>query len=328
MTLYAVALELTLILAAWLAIGAWQRQENVPGRLTYAGAAVAIIFWVAGELIELRGETYLLARRVRMIGVLALTPLWFGVAAHAVRLPLIRRTPWIPLLLLVPMVPLYGLMYAGPWSMLFVPATEAPSVEVGPLLWWFLAYAWLLALAGCVVLLRGAWQADTPALRRERLKLLVSVVAPLVANATAVWALYHTGRTGLDITPLMIAVTLIAFRRAILSGGLLDVLPVAQRDIIQHLPFGVVLADDQGTVIDVNPAAEALLGTARMDALGRGLEAVISRAPLEVRIEISNVRGRNGHLARFALLEAPKAPAPKAPKPAAPAPAAPIAAAG
>jgi len=328
MSLYAVALELTLILAAWLAIGAWQRQENVPGRLTYAGAAVAIIFWVAGELIEVRGETYLLARRVRTLGVLAVTPLWFGVAAHAVRLPLIRRTPWIPLLLMVPMVPLYALMFAGPWSMLFIPATDAPSVEVGPLLWWFLAYAWALSLAGCAVLVQGAWRADTPALRRERLKLGASVVAPLVANGMAVWALYRTGRTGVDITPLMIAVTLIAFRRSILSGGLLDVLPVAQRDIIQHLPFGVVLADDQGTVIDVNPAAEALLGTPRMEALGRGLEAVISRAPLEVRIEISNVRGRNGHLARFALLEAPKAPAPERARRPEPERAAPIAAAG
>jgi PAS domain-containing protein len=112
------------------------------------------------------------------------------------------------------------------------------------------------------------------------------------------------------MTPLMIAVTLIAFRRSILSGGVLDVLPVAQRDIIQHLPFGVVLADDRGAVIDMNPAAEELLNVGRIDALGRALDAVISRAPLEVRIEISSVRGRGGEQARFALLEAPKGPAP------------------
>lgn len=310
MTPYTLALELTLILAAWLAIGAWQREHDIPGRLTYAAAALSVALWVGGELIEQRGETYLLARRVRMIGVLMLPPLWFGVAAHAVKLPLIRRTPWIPLVLMVPAAPLYALLYAGPWSMLFIPATDAQHVEVGPLLWWFLGYAWLLILAGVGVMVRGAWQSDARDLRSERLRMAGSVLAPLAANAVAISSLAETGRTGPDFTPLMIAVTLIAFRRSILSGGILDVLPVAQRDIIQHLPFGVVLGDGQGVVIDVNPAAEELLGIPRVDALGRALEAVISRAPLDVRIEVSSVRGRGGESARFALLEAPKTPAP------------------
>lgn len=310
MTPYTLALELTLILAAWLAIGAWQRDRSVQGRLTYAAAAMAVVFWVAGDLIMLRGETPLLARRVRTLGELAIAPLWIGVAAHAVKLPFIRRTPWIPLLLMVPLAPLYALLYAGPWSMLYIPATDAPIVTMGPLVWWVIAYAWALTLTGCGVLLRGAWQADTRELRRDRVIMALSVLVPLAASGVSSWSLAQTGRSPFDPTPVAVAVTLIAFRRSILSGGLLDVLPVAQRDIIPHLPFGVVLADGQGAVIDVNPAAEELLGVPRLEALGRALEAVISRAPLEVRIEISNVRGRSGESARFALLEAPKAPAP------------------
>ena len=50
MTLYSLALELTLILATWLAIGAWQRDRNVPGRITYAAASVSVMLWVAGAL--------------------------------------------------------------------------------------------------------------------------------------------------------------------------------------------------------------------------------------------------------------------------------------
>jgi PAS domain-containing protein len=311
MTPYTLALELTLMLATWLAIGAWQRERGIPGRVTYGAAALAVVAWLAGELIEMRGEMPLLARRIRTVGVLTLPPLWFGVAAHAVKLPLIRRTPWIPLILMVPMVPLYALLYAGPWSVLFIPATDAIQVDVGPLMWWYIAYAWTLVVVGVAVLLQGAWRADSVELRRERLKMALSVIAPLLANGLAVWNLSQSGRTGLDVTPLMIAVTLIAFRRSILSGGLLDVLPVAQRDIIQHLPFGVVLADGHGAVIDMNPAAEELLEVSRVEALGRALDAVISRAPLEVRIEISTVQGRGGESARFALLEAPKAPAPR-----------------
>jgi PAS domain-containing protein len=311
MTPYTLALEFTLILAVWLAIGAWQREHDIPGRLTYAVTALAVAIWVGGELLEFRAETYLLARRVRILGSLAVGPLWFGVAAHAVKLPLIRRTPWIPLVLMVPLVPLYALMFAGPWSVLFIPASEAQHVEVGPLMWWSLGYGWLLVLSGVFVLLRGAAQAEDAELRADRFKMALSVLVPLVGNALAAWDVARTGRTGFDPTPLLVVVTLIAFRRSILSGGVLDVLPVAQRDIIQHLPFGVVLADDRGAVIDMNPAAEELLDVPRMEALGRALEAVISRAPLEVRIEVSNVRGRSGESARFVLLEAPKAPAPR-----------------
>jgi len=306
MTLYTLALELTLVLAAWLAIGAWQRESDIPGRLIYALASLGMAVWVGGELIEYRAETYQLARRVRFVGLLAVPPLWFGVAAHAVKLPLVRRTPWIPAVLALPMVPLYALLYAGPWSVLYIPATDAPHVEPGPLVWWSVSYAWVLVVAGVVILLRGAWQAEDAALRRERIKMALSVLAPLIANLVSVWELAQTGKTGPDYTPLALVVTLVAFRRSILSGGVLDVLPVAQRDIIQHLSFGVVLADHRGAVIDMNPAAEELLEVARIDALGRAMEAVISRAPLDVRIEISNVRGRGGESARFALLEAPK----------------------
>ena len=41
------------------------------------------------------------------------------------------------------------------------------------------------------------------------------------------------------------------------SGGILQALPVSQHDLIEHLPFGVLLTDRRGTVIDVNPAAAA-----------------------------------------------------------------------
>jgi PAS domain-containing protein len=308
MTPYALALELTLILAAWLAIGAWQRDRHVPGRLTFAGAALAVALWCAGELIEARADAFLVGRRVRMLGVLTIAPLWFGVAAHAVRLDLVRRTPWIPLALLTPVVPLYALLFMGPWSLLFVPAVEAEQVRVGPLLWWFLGYAWLLVTVGLALVVRGALRAEDPALRRERLAMAAGVLVPMTGNAVAVWSLARTGHTGLDLTAPLMTFTLIAFRRSILSGGVLDVLPLAQRDIIQHLPFGVVLADGQGTVLDLNPAAEDLLEVTRMEATGRALEAVIARAPLEVRIEVSTVRGRGGETARFALIEAPKAP--------------------
>lgn len=309
MTPYVLCLELTLILAAWLGIGAWQRDANVPGRLTYAAASLAVVLWCAGDLIDARGEdAYLLGRRVRTVGVLALTPLWLGVAAHAVKLELIRRNSWLPAALMVPPMLLYPLLFAGPWSVLFIPAVNQLEVEVGPLFWVFLVYAYVMVIGGFGFLAWGAATAREPEVRRQRLLMALAVTVPFGANVLAVWPTVQDGISKHDPTAMLIGVTLIAFRRSIFSGGVLDVVPLAQRDIIHHLPFGVVLANGQGTVLDVNPAGEELLQIAREDAMGRALEAVISHAPLELRIEVSTVQGRGGESARFALIEAPKTP--------------------
>ena len=39
-----------------------------------------------------------------------------------------------------------------------------------------------------------------------------------------------------------------------------EALPITRRDVIEHLPDGVVLADAAGAILDLNPAAEAILG--------------------------------------------------------------------
>ena len=94
-------------------------------------------------------------------------------------------------------------------------------------------------------------------------------------------------------------------RRALLPGGLLDVLPIAQHDLIDHLPFGVVLSDPRGLVLDLNAVAARGLVISRLGALGRTLDAVLGNAPPGTGMEISLLELRGGTQVRLTVLSFP-----------------------
>jgi PAS domain-containing protein len=128
-------------------------------------------------------------------------------------------------------------------------------------------------------------------------------LVPVIGNAC--WI--ATGRTWpIDPSPLLLAVALLGLRSAVFSGGILQALPVSQHDLIEHLPFGVLLTDRRGTVIDVNPAAERRLGIAEIHALGRNLESVMATADAALQIESVPVRSGGREAGHLVLLDPPR----------------------
>jgi PAS domain-containing protein len=131
----------------------------------------------------------------------------------------------------------------------------------------------------------------------------VTGLVPVLGNAAWIAA----GRSWpIDPSPLLLAVALLALRSAIFSGGILQALPVSQHDLIEHLPFGVLLTDRRGTVIDVNPAAQQRLGIAEARALGRDLDAVLARADAALRVESVPVRTGGREAGQLVLLDPPR----------------------
>jgi PAS domain S-box-containing protein len=73
----------------------------------------------------------------------------------------------------------------------------------------------------------------------------------------------------LDFTSLMYAIALFRFR-------LFDVVPVARETVIDRMRDGMVVLDALDRLVDLNPAAEQLLGILKTKALGRGAAALLS----------------------------------------------------
>jgi PAS domain-containing protein len=238
-----------------------------------------------------------------VLGILALPPLWLAAAARVGELDLARRVPWFPAVLIAPHLAIYSLLWAGVWSSLFVSYGPDGTQMPGPL--WLVSWAYSLVIAttGSIVFI---W-AGIKRRRVPHARWLVGVGAmglvPVLGNAAWIAA----GRTWpVDPSPLLLAFTLLALRSAVFSGGILQALPVSQHDLIEHLPFGVLLTDRRGTVIDVNPAAQRRLGISEKQALGRNLESVLAQADAALRFESAPVRSAGREAGQLVLLDPPR----------------------
>lgn len=304
MLLYSVGLELTMLLTFWVCLGVWQRDSSTPGRSTFAALCMSALLWCGGELASVRGlAEEFVSDRVLYAGVLSLPPLWLGLAGHATRQPLARRVPWFPLALMAPNLCLFALLFAGPWSSLFL-TTRVGVDDYGPLWRVAMAYNYGLILIGSGIFVHSALRWKMPGRWTRRLAVGVAPLVPLAGNAAYI---SHGMSWPVDPTPLLFSVALLALRGAIFSGALFQALPVSQHDLIEQLPLGVVLTDRAGVVIDVNPAAERRLGISEASAVGRALDAILSEARDDVNAEVSPIFSNEREAGQLVLIDPPGA---------------------
>jgi PAS domain-containing protein len=296
---YGLLIEATAVLGLWLALVAAQRGRGTPGRNCFVGLCGALVLWCAGTLLA---ERQILGSfdgaQLRLAGILAVAPLWLGLAAHAARLPLARRLPWFPVVLLAPALALQASLHLGPWSELFVGPRGATGLDAGPLWNVHAGYAALLTLGGSTVLAVHALRPGESHALRWRVAVGAGAALGLLALALHLRA----GPADGVGAPLLLAAALVALRVALFHGGLFDVVPVDQRDLIHQLPVGLVLADAAEIVVDVNSAAEEALGIPRAEAVGRTLEAVLRHLPGQVPVEIHPYVAGGRLRASFALI--------------------------
>jgi len=267
-------LEMILLLACAMALGAWQRDPSTTGRLTFLFLCLSVGAVTLGEILAVRGLTSeLVADRVKYAGLLALPHLWLGFAAHVAGLDVARRIPWFPVLLLLPAALLFALMFDDRYGVLFLVTIEGGDDLHGPLWWANLLYAQSLAVVGSTVLGATALRARLPGQSLRRILLAVASIVPVLGNA-----LYVSGWLAwpYDPTPLMLGFTLLTMRSAVFQGGLVEPLPISQRELMHQLPLGIVLTDHGGTIVEMSDVAGNRLGVFEQFALGRSLDEVLA----------------------------------------------------
>lgn len=296
---YSVALELNCVLILWIGLSVWQRDRGAPGGRWFAALTGAALIWSLGELLYVRGLlTPWQCAAVTYLGICTVAPLFVGLAAHAAATSLARRMPWFPLALCVPGLLLYSFLFLGPWGGLFL-SFHGSQVSHGPLFWVYLVYSYSLALACVVLLVLAAMRWPRDGLLRRVVALSLAVLVPLLGNFAY---LRFEWFFPLDPTPLLMGAAAVALRAAVFRGGLLDVLPIGDQSLVEHLPVGLLLADDRGGVIEANPAALDWLGMSREQALGRSLEALLATLPPGVDVHTTRFSLNRSHDLSCAVL--------------------------
>lgn len=210
-------------------------------------------------------------------------------------------------LILVWTDPFHHLVYAS-WRLVDGNAFPIRVFTPGILWWVFVVYYYLLMVAFTLILVHVLQTSEG----------IYRTQAGLFLTGTAiVWfvhAVYISGNSpvpNMDISPLafvmMAAIMFIGFFRY----NLLDLLPIARKNIFAGLRTSVLVLDANNHLLDLNPAAETLLGFRGAKSYGRDIEQLLEHQPELLQVLRENTpadlpldyRNRRRHFAiRFSKL--------------------------
>ena len=153
-------------------------------------------------------------------------------------------------------------------------SSETALEQAGPLFWAYQLWSNAVAVLGLAICLSTAWHTPSPSERRRMLLLCFGALFPLVAHIAH---MANALPTAYPLTPAALAITSLCVVAAISRYKLLDVQPIARRDVLEASSDGVIVADVDGFVVDLNPAAAELLGASRSECCGRPIDEVVKR---------------------------------------------------
>jgi PAS domain S-box-containing protein len=251
-----------------------QREKNELHWLLLALLA-SLVLWTSGAILRFSApDTPALARslHVLFLGLFLTPPLWLLVAARYARAKAFARRWGLELLL--PSLLTYLAFLSNDRHHLVLRELSFAAFErgglawAGPVFWAFIAWAYACVFAGMLLYLKAARSLTVEDARPRAVLLAVASVIPLAASAIYLFRLLPVT---FDLTPSGLAISLVLICVAIFRYQLLESLPLARRDVIENLHDGVLMTSVGGVILDLNPAAERLLGHSRAALRGRPL---------------------------------------------------------
>ncbi len=317
-TPYVIPLVIAAAVSAVVARMAWRRRR-VPGATSLFLLMLVLVEWSLVNVLELGSpelEVKLFWANLEYLGIVMVPVVWVVFALQYSGREKHLRYRNLALLLIIPVITLFlvwtnnlhGLMRynvrldrSGPFLVV--------AKTYGLWFWVNAAYSYGLILVGTVVLLQLLFR--PPRLYRgQAVAVLIGALAPWVGNV-----LYISGFSpirGLDITPCAFAITGLAIVWGLFRFRLLDIVPIAREAVIEGMGDGVVVLDAQSRIVDVNPAAQRIIGRTTSEVIGQLAKRVIPYLPglvqdprqaKEVQTEI--VRGKGEEQCHYSLLISP-----------------------
>ncbi|MBN1991913.1 MAG: PAS domain S-box protein [Anaerolineae bacterium] len=267
------------VISTALAIYAW-RHRAIPG-----AGALAFLMLVIGEwslastlelaVVDLPGKIFW--SKVQYLGIVALPVAWLAFAWLFTNQDkrLTRRS--LILLSIIPVITLLLVWTNEVHGLIWVYTgltTNGSSVVLdvayGPWFWVQASFAYILLLLGTILLVQMLLRAS----HLYRLQvgiLLFGVLAPWAANA-----IYLAGLTPVDPTPLAFALTGLALSWGVFRFRLLNVTPVLRRTIVDLMNDAIIALDTQNRIIDLNPAAQRLIGRNLAQTIGQPSASILA----------------------------------------------------
>ncbi|MEE8441573.1 MAG: sensor domain-containing diguanylate cyclase [Spirochaetia bacterium] len=235
------------------------------------GLAASVALWAFFYGFEILSQSELyrqLWSQVAYIGI-------YGTGAFLLRFAVkwlhpSRQGWWLQLVWIVPVFMVLA-VFTNEWHGLVWPEIRpsdlAPYVWFyghGPVFWVGAIFQYLVVGTSVVLITLAAWT-RRGVYRRQALLVLAGVAVAVVGNAIYLARLIALP---LDITPMALAVSTGIFYSGVSRARLLDLLPAARHRVVDLMPDGLLVLDENSRVIDWNTAALTMWGISQSELTG------------------------------------------------------------
>jgi PAS domain S-box-containing protein len=288
--------------ASCLAVAVVGVRRRARGVVAFTALLLSVAVWTAAyglEMLSVPLPQKLFWARVQYVGIVLVPVAWLVFALqYAGR---VRRMPFLPLaaMLAVPLTTLTLLWNPQASGLIWQSAglVEGPGLQLlrlgrGPWFWVHTVYSYALWIAAAVIFML-ALRRSPHLYRKQRLPLILAVFAPFALNVA-----YVVGASAVDLTPFGFFVTGLATLWALTRQHFLDIMPVARAQVLEGMHDGVIVLDPENRIIDLNPAAAAIVGRPASAIVGDSFDAAFSG-----RIELRELGRANDQRQLEAVLD-------------------------
>lgn len=158
----------------------------------------------------------------------------------------------------------------------FIPVNNMLAISIvvyGPWFWVHVLYSYALILLGAFLIIRQSIR-SVRLYRQQSIWMAVGALTPVIVNAVYVLRLFPEFKK--DYTPISFAFASLAFAGAMIRYHLFDLKPVARDAVIDSMSDAMLAIDPRGRIVDLNPAAQAIIGIPASQIIGRPAVEVLS----------------------------------------------------
>ncbi|HTX80310.1 MAG TPA: histidine kinase N-terminal 7TM domain-containing protein [Longilinea sp.] len=271
------------VICALIVVYVWPHRENNAETIPLVWLLLGIIEWIIAALAGLLDQNFshkILWAKFEYIGVVSvpLTLLSYvfyhgGSDRHLT----VRRLLWLAVIPVMTLVlawtnEAHGLIWAS-----YTPYLESGLVlsnkTYGIGFWIYWVYSYLLLLAATILVIRVALR-SARLFRWQNILVVTGILMPWVGNF--IYVLHISPFKDLDLTPLAFSITAIMLALGMFRWQLFDLRPIAQAAVVAGMTDGLMILDKQNRIVEVNPAAQAILGLSDREMVGRQMEQIIA----------------------------------------------------
>ena len=282
-SIYSLIMMTAALVSVSISVRVWNKRKTNSEATSLFIVLTAITVWIIAALIGLLDQNLghkLLWAKVEYIGVISV-PLalliyilnHFGYRKNLTR----NRIVWLAIL------PVATLILA--WTNEFhhlIWIEYLPYMDDGLVLsqktygmgfWLYWVYSYGLLAISTVLTLHHPLR-SSKIFRWQNIFLLIGILMPWVGNV--LYVLHMNPFGDLDLTPLAFSITCISFAIGMFRWDLFDLRPVAQEAAIAGMTDGMLILDREDRILDMNPAAQKILGFDIQSLVGKQIDDVFS----------------------------------------------------